>query len=209
MSIGIFLLIASAILVLFGVAQRVLDRLRLTDRQAILFAALILLGGLLPNVRVTDLFSFNVGGALVPLGLCLYLLIGANRAYERLRALLCAVIAMSAVFLLGRMMPSEPADMAMDPNYLYGIVAGLIAALFGGSRRGAFIAGVLGVLGADGLQALMNYRHGIMQPLVLGGAGAFDAVVISGLLAVIVSELCGEIMERFTRGSMERGEQRR
>ena len=38
------------------------------------------------------------------------------------------------------------------------------------------------------------------QPLVLGGAGAFDVVVISGLLAVLLSELLGEITERLERG---------
>ena len=35
---------------------------------------------------------------------------------------------------------------------------------------------------------------------MLGGAGAFDVVVISGLLAVLLSELLGEITERLERG---------
>ena len=86
MSIGLILPVVAGILVLFGVAQRVLDRLRLTDRQALLFAALIFIGGLLPDIPVTPRLSVNIGGALVPLGLCAYLLVKADTAKERARA---------------------------------------------------------------------------------------------------------------------------
>ena len=41
MSIGMILLTAAAILVFFGVAQRVLDKLHLTDRMALLLIALM------------------------------------------------------------------------------------------------------------------------------------------------------------------------
>ncbi len=43
--------------------------------------------------------------------------------------------------------------------------------------------------------------RGIDQTLALGGAGAYDAVVISGILAVMLAELIGEIVERATRGN--------
>ena len=201
MSIGLFLLVAIAVLILFGVAQRVLDKLRLTDRQAILFAALIFLGGLIPDIRVAPLFSFNIGGALVPLALCVYLLIKADTTWETVRALLSTLITGAAVFLLGRFLPSEPDAMLIDPSYLYGLAAGFFAFLFGGSRRGAFVSGALGVLLADTFQATLNWRQGIMQPLTLGGAGAMDAVIISSFIAVLLSELVGELIERSYRGT--------
>ena len=37
--------------------------------------------------------------------------------------------------------------------------------------------------------------------LVVGGAGALDVVVISGLTAVLLAELVGEIVERVSRGN--------
>lgn len=200
MSIGLILLIVVAVLVLFGVAQRVLDKLRLTDRQAILFVALIFIGGLIPDIQITDMLRVNIGGCLVPLGLCVYLFIKAGTAWERVRSILAALLSGTAVFFLGRLLPNEPEAMWFDPNYIYGIAAGLIAFLFGGSRRGAFIAGVLGVLLADTAQAILNWNMGIRQPLNLGGAGALDAVVLSGLIAVLLSELIGELVERGTRG---------
>lgn len=45
MSIGQIILILVSVLVAAGVCQRALDRLRLTDRQALLFVALIFIGG--------------------------------------------------------------------------------------------------------------------------------------------------------------------
>lgn len=201
MSIGLILLIVVAILVMFGVAQRVLDRLRLTDRQALLFVALIFFGGLIPDIPLSARFSFNIGGALVPLGLCVYLLVRAETGKERARALIAALVTGAAVWAIGHFTPNEPEQIGFDPNYLYGLAGGVIGYIFGRSRRGAFIAGVLGVMLADVAQAIVNWNQGIAQPLVLGGAGALDAVVISGLLAVLLSELVGELIERMSRGT--------
>ena len=61
------------------------------------------------------------------------------------------------------------------------------------------MCGVLGVMLADVAVAVVNWSNGINQRLVLGGAGAFDTIVVSGLLAVLLCELVGEIIERFTR----------
>ena len=200
MTIGLILLLAAGLLLIFGAGQRVLDRLRLTDRQALLFIALIIAGGFVPEIRVTDRFSFNIGGALIPLALCVYLWIKADTALERARCLVAAVITGIAVFLLGRYMPSEPEALPIEPNYAYGIAAGLIAWLLGRSRRGAFIAGTLGVMLADVGSWLYANAMGANQALALGGAGGFDVIVIAGLLAVLVSELVGEIAERVKRG---------
>ena len=43
MTLGFWLLLATGVLILFGVGQRVLDRLYLTDRQALFVIAAILL----------------------------------------------------------------------------------------------------------------------------------------------------------------------
>ena len=51
MSVGLILLIVAGLLVLLGVGQRVLDKLRLTDKQALLFIALIIAGGFCRKFR--------------------------------------------------------------------------------------------------------------------------------------------------------------
>lgn len=199
MTIGLILLIAAAALVLFGLGQRVLDKLRLTDRQALLFIALIIGGGLIPDIPVTNLFSFNIGGALIPLALCIYLWFKADTAAEKIRSIIAALLTGAAVFLLGRLLPDEPDAMIIDPNYAYGIAAGIIGYIFGRSRRGAFIAGTIGVMLSNIANAAYVWSKGAEQRLVLGGAGGFDVIVISGFLAVLLSELIGEIFERIKR----------
>lgn len=200
MTTGLVLLIISGVLVLLGVGQRVLDKLRLTDRQALLCIALIIAGGLLPDISVTELFAFNIGGALIPLGLCVYLWIQADSASERVRAIVAALVTGAAVYFLGRLMPDEPEEIVIDPGYMHGLAAGVIGYIFGKSRRGAFIAGVVGVMLSSVFTAVQIWRQGISQRLALGGAGAFDVIVISGLLAVLLSELIGESLERIQRG---------
>lgn len=199
MSIGMILLTVLALLILFGVGERVLDRMHLTDRQALFMVAAIFVGGWLPDIEI-GWVSVNIGGALVPLGLCVYLLVRAGTGKERVRALVAAVLTGAAVYLIGRLMPADPIQTIVDPNYVYGLAAGVIAYLLGRSRRAAFFAGVVGVLLADIAVAALNWSRGIDQTLHLGSAGALDAVVISGLLAVLLAEFIGEAIERMTTG---------
>ena len=201
MSTGMIILMIAGLLLLFGVGQRVLDRLRLTDKQALLFIALIIGCGFLPEISLGNQFSFNIGGFLIPLGLCVYLWIKADSAWERVRSLIASVLAGAAAFLIGRYAPNEPESIVIDPNYLYGLAAGVVAYVFGRSRRGAFIAGTLGMILAGVANAVLVWSAGIEQPLVLGGAGAYDAIVISGFVAVLLAELVGEIIERMDRGN--------
>jgi hypothetical protein len=203
MPIGYILLIVVALLIVFGVAQRVLDRMRLTDRQALLFVAAIFIGGIIPDIRIGRVY-FNIGGALVPFALCVYLFVKAGTAKERWRAIAASVFAGAAVFALGRFFPAEPGAMPFDINYLYGLAAGLIAYIFGRSRRSAFIGGVMGVLLGDITQGVINYTNGLATPIMLGGAGALDIVVVSGLLAVLLAEIIGEVRERMQGGSAKK-----
>lgn len=199
MSVGMILLTAAAILVFFGAAQRVLDKLRLTDRTALLLIALMFFGTLIPNV-VIDSVAISIGGAIIPAGICIYLLVRAGTSRERLRAVIGSFVSAGIIYAFSALMPDEPEAIIIDPLYLYGLIGGVTAYLLGRSRRSAFICGVFGVLLADIVVAVVNRMKGIEQALVLGGAGVFDAVVISGLTGVILSELIGEIIERFVRG---------
>ena len=200
MTIGMILLVITAILILLGVGQRILDRLRLNDKLALLFIALIIGLGFVPDIRVSDVFSFNIGGAVIPLALCIYLWIRADTAWERVRAILASLVTGGAVFAIGFLMPDEPEAIPVDPLIIYGIAAGLIAYIFGRSRRCAFIAGVVGMMISNTVNAIYVWSKGIDQELNLGGAGAFDGIVIAGLLGVLLAEILGEIIERMKRG---------
>lgn len=200
MTIGQIVILIAGALVAFGVCQRVLDKMRLTDRQALLIALLLFIGGFLKEISVGNV-KINIGGAIVPFFLSVYLLIKADTGYERTRAVLASLTTAAAVVALGRFFPDEPETMPFDINYLYGLSAGVIACLFGRSRRAAFIAGAMGVLLADIAEGVLVHLSGVSQKIVLGGAGAMDVIVISAVTAVLVRELTGEFIERCTRGA--------
>lgn len=200
MSIGMIVLLVAGLLVLFGFGQRVLDRMRLNDTQAIILIIAMIVGGFLPEIPLTDRISINLGGFLIPAGISLYLWFTADEGKERLRALLATAATGLSVYLLMNFLPDEPEAMWIDPTYTYGLAAGIIAYIFGRSRRGAFIAGTLGMVFANVAQDVINQMNGVSQRLVLGGAGAMDAIVFSGIIAVLLAELLGEALERLTRG---------
>lgn len=201
MTIGMIILIIVSILILLGAGQRVLDRLRLNDKLALLFIALIIGLGFAPDIRITEHFAFNLGGALVPLALCVYLFFRADTAWERWRSILSSIATGAAIFAIGRFAPDEPESITIDPMILYGLAAGVIAYIFGKSRRCAFIAGVVGMILADTANALYVWSKGVPQDFILGGAGAFDGIVIAGILGVLLAEILGEIIERMKRGT--------
>lgn len=201
MTIGMILLIIAAILILLGVGQRILDRLRLNDKLALLFIALIIGLGFVPDIRISPVFAFNLGGAVVPLALCVYLFIKADTAWERWRCILASLATGAAIFAIGRFSPDEPETITVDPIILYGLAAGLIAYIFGRSRRCAFIAGVIGMMLSNTANAVYVWSKGVEQDFILGGAGAFDGIIVAGLVGVLLAELLGEIIERMKRGT--------
>lgn len=107
MSIGMVLLTVVAVLVFFGVAQRVLDKLYLSDRAALILIALMFFGTLIPNVTIGNV-SISIGGAVIPFGVCVYLLARAGTAKERVRAILGSLITAGIIYALSHFLPDEP-----------------------------------------------------------------------------------------------------
>jgi len=198
MSFGSLLLIIAAILVFCGLLQRVLDRMYLTDRQALLLIGLMLVGTFLPGIRLGDV-TIHIGGALIPLGVCVYLIIRANTAWERWRSVIGSIITALMVYLLSKLLPAEAEKMWVEPMWLYGLCGGIVAWLIGRSRRAAFICGVVGVLLADAASFIVTRLQGYTAELHLGGGGIADAGIISGVIAVLLCETVGELLERMTR----------
>ncbi len=203
MSADTVILSIAAILVFSGLLQRVLDRMHLNDRQALLLVGAMLAGTFLPNLTLGDVVV-NIGGGLIPLGVCVYLLIRADEKKERWRACIGSLITGAAVYALSRLLPDEAEAMLFDPMWVYGLVGGVIAWLLGRSRRCAFICGVAGILLADAATAIAARFQGYETQLILGGAGIADAVVISGVIAVLFCELVGETIERMIRKAAAR-----
>ena len=187
-----YILTILALVIYLGLLQRTLDRMRLSDRAALLFVGAMLLGTYLPDIPL-GLIRINIGGAIIPLMLSIYLIGTANEAREQVRSLIAIIIVAASVLILDRILPSEPGSMFIDPLYAYGLVAGVVAYLAGRSRRAAFVAGMTGVMLADLVVLVQMLPMRMIQQF--GGAGVLDSTVLAGIIAVGVAELVGETRE--------------
>ena len=102
MPIGMIMLLVIGVLIYFGIAHRILDRMRLTDKQALLFIGAVVLGSFIdiPIMSTPIQVTINVGGALLPAALAIWLIVKADETGERVRALLAAFLVAGAVQLM-------------------------------------------------------------------------------------------------------------
>ena len=200
MPTGTALLLIVAALIYFGAGQRMLDRMRLTDTQALIAIALMIGGSFitLPLKTGRTSVSLNLGGAVVPLALVVYLLVKADTARERTRALVASLITGGIVYGVSQFTDFDPSSpsLLIDPLWLFSVVAGIVGYLSGRSRRASFIAGVLGLFAVDLIHLGQTLINNMATRVVLGGAGVFDAMVVAGLIAVALAEIVGETRER-------------
>ena len=198
--LGTVILLVAAVLVYFGVAQRLLDRMRLSDRAALLFIGAMLIGTYLPALPLGKRLAINIGGGLVPIGFALYLWFTADESSERWRTLWATLIATALVYAASVYLPAEPHSIIIDPVYAFAIIAGLTAYLLGRSRRASFIAAILAIALNDIIYAFQVSYYRQAGTTIIGGAGIFDTIVISALLAVGLAEVIGETREKMAGG---------
>jgi uncharacterized membrane protein len=134
-----------------------------------------------PQVTTSEV-AINVGGALVPLLICLLLLPKA----PPMRTLLALALMIVVAYVLARPVPGT--GIVMNP-LIPPLAAAAIALILMGGRNAApvaYIAGVVGVLiGAD----LLHLHELLPAPGVLsiGGAGVYDGIFLVGLVAAFLS----------------------
>jgi len=172
--------------------------MRLTDKSALAVIAAIIVGSFV-DIPVTARVTINLGGIIAVI-LAFYVLLGAGTAMEKIRAVVAAAVTALVLFLAARYLGAEPESIFIDPIYIYPIVAGIVGYLAGRSRRGAFFAAVIGVLALDIGQYIYLVRTGVRGTVHIGGAGAFDSLVLAGILAVLLAEFIGETLERIQGG---------
>lgn len=130
------------------------------------------------------LVAVNVGGCLIPLFFSFYLL-----SHSPL-PLWDAVVGTAVVSAISRFVsrPLPGLGIAMPP-FVAPITAALVALLVNGEHSAplAYVAGTLGVLiGAD-LLRLEDIRRLGTPFASIGGAGTFDGIFITGIIAVLLA----------------------
>lgn len=137
-----------------------------------------------PNEMV---LAVNVGGAVIPTVLSLYLL---GNAYHPIRVLLALAAVIYVVYKNAR--PVQGVGIAV-PWLIPPIAAAIAAMIFNYNFAAptAYVAGTLGTLiGADILH-LDKLKHMRAPVASIGGAGTFDGIFLSGIIAVLLAPFGG------------------
>jgi uncharacterized membrane protein len=142
---------------------------------------------LVPAVRERreTVIAVNVGGAVVPAGLAVFLI-----AREHLGTKALVAVGVVAVVSLALARPVRGVGIVL-PGLVPPVVAALTALAISEPLAPAlaYVSGVLGTLiGAD-LLNLPRIRKLGAPVASIGGAGTFDGIFLSGLLAVLIATL--------------------
>lgn len=130
--------------------------------------------------------AVNVGGCVVPVAFCLYLL--RNYPIDPLSLSICIVVVSAVARSFS--WPVQGRGIAI-PVLIAPAAAAVVAWLLGREQAAplAYIGGTLGVLiGADLLRLPDIRRLGVPVASV-GGAGSFDGIFLTGMLAVLLLAL--------------------
>lgn len=196
MSISLIIITILILSVMFGAGQRILDQMRLNDKQALLILIAICIGIIIPPIYITKNFCFSVGGFLIPFGISIYMLISCGWSRDLIRAIVGTILVAGFCLLLEWVLPADPEEMIVDPMFIYGIISGIVAYTLGRSRRNAFISAVLGISLSMVIQFIINQSSGLDNVVLgLGTGGAFGTLIVSIIISVALSEFFGRCFE--------------
>lgn len=197
--IGLIILGVLLLLMLFGVTQRIFDKMRLSTLWAVILVIAVGVGGIIPAIPIGAYFSFSIGGFLIPFLICLFLLFGMGWSWDLFRAMIATVVTAGSAFLLFWFMPGDTYGLRIATSVIVGLIAGGISYIIGRSRRGAFFSAVMGVWIAQIIVFAIDMNMGVTGvTLALGVGHFFNAIIIAGVTAVLLAMLVGELSERMS-----------
>lgn len=197
--IGLIILGVLLLLMLFGVTQRVFDKMRLSTLWAVILTVAIGVGGLIPAIAIGNYFTFSIGGFLIPFLICLFLLFSMGWSWDLLRAMVATIVTAGSAFLLYWFVPGDTMGLRIATSVIVGIIAGGVSYLIGRSRRGAFFSAVMGVWIAQIIVFAINMNMGVANTVLTLGVGHFfNTVIIAAVSAMLLAIIIGEIAEHMS-----------
>ena len=207
--LGIFVLLLPVIFVLvfLNVATFSFEKLGIAPEVALVILILTLVGSLInipltkktvtyarevrfgwfsvPVVRESGV-AINLGGAIIPLALSVYLL----ARFPSWQMLVATFLMIIVCKFMTRPVPGR--GLAI-PMFIPPIVAALLAILLVRESAApcAYVSGVLGTLIGGDLLNLGKARKAGSGIVSIGGAGVFDGIFLIGIVAILLTALFG------------------
>jgi uncharacterized membrane protein len=142
----------------------------------------------LRRVYRETVIAVNVGGCVIPVALVVYELMRLATARQDALAAAAAVVTVNVIvcYLTARPVPGVGIVM---PGLLSAFLAAGLAMLFVHSQAApvAFVAGVVGPLVGADLLHLKDLSGKAVGTMSIGGAGTFDGIVLSGVVAAYLA----------------------
>lgn len=132
----------------------------------------------------STVIAINLGGCVIPLGLCVYFI--SQRLIEPLWLCVSVILIASLSYRLSRPIPGVGIGM---PLFIAPLASALLALLLDPTHAAhlAYAGGVLGVLlGAD-IMHLKSVGSLGVPVASIGGAGTFDGIFLTGLIAALLA----------------------
>ncbi|MGZ4959468.1 MAG: DUF1614 domain-containing protein [Methylomonas sp.] len=128
--------------------------------------------------------AINVGGCVIPVGLCIYFI--SLRLIDPLTLAMSLLTIAALSYKLSRPIPGIGIGM---PLFIAPLAAAMMALILDPTHAAqlAYVSGVLGVLiGADVLRIRQVGSLGVPMASI-GGAGTFDGIFLTGIIASILA----------------------
>lgn len=185
MLVGLILLGIVAALMFFGICGRVFKNCGMPYPLAFAVVGLLLGGAFIPAVR-TEGATVGSAGFIVPLGISAAFIYLASRRRELVRSLVTAVTSAAvytSVQLLLFIIASDAVIVIVQ-----GLLCGFVAYLVGKTELAALTGTFLGVpLGEIAVGVTNRFAYG--DRFAVGGASAFNALIIAAVFAVVLYEI--------------------
>jgi len=192
--IGLVLLGIVAVLIFFGIAARFFQKIGLPSWIAFILVLALVIGAVVPSIRIGNYFSMTVSGFLLPIliTIILFALIGGRKSiatkrnFEGLRAVF-AVIAVAGVAVATRllMMPTSFSSV-ITSSVIIGLVGGVAAYIVGMSRLATLTGAVGGIMLGDVIVNLVQRYAMGRDYLAFGASGVFDSIILASVVGILV-----------------------
>jgi len=140
------------------------------------------------RMQQQTVIAVNVGGCLIPAGLAAYEFLNLAGLGSRflVAGIAACIVNVVVCYLVARPVPGVG---ILIPGFVPALVAALLGLVLGADQAApvAFVAGTLGpLIGAD-LLHLREIEESAVGVASIGGAGTFDGIVLSGIIAAYLA----------------------
>lgn len=188
MPLGLNLLLVMGVLVIFGAATKMLERMHIKRYVILLFILAAFAGCLIPSIQVTDSFLINIGGSIIPLAFFVFLLIKIRGAKDKIWTIAAALIAATGLFVFDKLAIQEiDTSDFIEPMYISAIFGGILANLLCRNYKSILANSIFSIMGAGAITFVEENATNGFAYLNFGSATQFDCLILSVFSSMVIA----------------------